>query len=637
MDITNDPQWTIDPWVLLSHRPILNPDLAASNSLMPSWVGPPNSSDRRRLDAYNLLKSYVRNAARRYLREVNAKRESREYGDAALIGDAILAALLGEEITVQVEGADADDPVEPIPPNEPADGASPEDRQRFTEEQSQFDDDMAEFETRQAERDAAVDRQAWFDRWWSDVKGPLKLIETERNSVDLGDGVYLVGWDATQRRVRLRVYDPGFYFPVLGDDVDDEFPDRVHLAWEFIGDDDKPKVRRITFERRKLDAPVSYPYQSDTSEFATFLTDATWDLEQMSAAMGRNGVKKPSPDRIPYGAGETYAQDADGDVKNRNIGVDFMPVVHIPNTVALLEHFGVSAIALVAQILDDLINNDTNMQAAAGVVGVPPIAIEGNQRDPNIKTYGPAVVLWGKVSVVDTSSSLDALLKYTEQLLKRLSVNARIPEEVLGRVKAGDIASGVALALSFAPFRSLINQMRLVRDDKYSLLFKMVQRFAMVGADGAGTVEGRTITPAKDGVLEVRLAFGSYLPNDLKATVDMILALLDKHGVSRATALRLLAAAGLDLGDLSEELQRIEHEDFEAAGALADAIGDENEARRFLGIDTVDEPQPVGPASPPGVPAPPGVPGPTPPGVPPPPSPAGGGRPTNQPPPQPGG
>jgi hypothetical protein len=48
----------------------------------------------------------------------------------------------------------------------------------------------------------------------------MRLLQAERKAVGLGDGVYLLYWDADKQRVRIKTYDPGFYFPVLDEDAD---------------------------------------------------------------------------------------------------------------------------------------------------------------------------------------------------------------------------------------------------------------------------------------------------------------------------------------------------------------------------------------------------------------------------------
>lgn len=631
----------IDPWSGLSHRPLLsakNP----TGSLAPTWIGPISSKDVRRLNAYMVLAAFVENSSRLFLRDPSRKRESREYGDAALIRDAILAAVLGEDLTIAVEGADAD---KPKPKPETDDAGSLEDEGGEPTNDPDDDDDVTTeddetFVQQLAEWQGATDRQQWFDEWWRLEREPLKIHETERNACGLGDGVYELSWSNEKKRVRCRIYDPGFYFPALTDDAGDDFPDRVHLAWETEDEaDGSTKIRRITYERVKIAEAVErgvtvdgatrstgpngedvwtkkYPYSDaadadgDPSEYVTLVTDATWSKQDLKFVNNRPGV-----DRF-LNAGAVYAQNEDGtEMLDLDLGIDFIPLVHLPNSVALSDHFGVASLTRISQILDDIAGTDTDLQAASAITGAPPLSVDTPAATGATQTlYGPGTVFYGgKVTVADVSNSLDALLKLAEFLLKRLSVNGRVPEEVLGRVAAGDISSGVQLALSFGPFRSLIGEMRLVRDDKYRLKYKMVQRLAIVaGAAGVTARDGGALATGAS-VMDVSLAFGSYMPNDQKAAVDLVVALVGAHLMSRTAGIRILEGLGVDYGeDLDKELDRIESEDFEGGYRIAETTGSELDGRRYLHLP--GQPDPT--AAPPNKPTPPPAPTPAAPGAP---------------------
>jgi hypothetical protein len=79
------------------------------------------------------------------------------------------------------------------------------------------------------------------------------------------------------------------------------------------------------------------------------------------------------------------------------------------------------------------------------------------------------------------SKNLLGLSAYREEQLKRLSVNARLPAEVLGRVDSTKAVAGIAMSLAFGPLRSLNSEMRLVRKMKHALLLKMAVRMAIAG------------------------------------------------------------------------------------------------------------------------------------------------------------
>jgi hypothetical protein len=277
------------------------------------------------------------------------------------------------------------------------------------------------------------------------------------------------------------------------------------------------------------------------------------------------------------------------EIRNLDLGIDFVPVIHLPNNVALLNHFGRSILATVLQILDDISNADTDLQAASATTGTPPVALSGATMTESPR-YGPGKV-WqlganGKLDVLDTSRALDALLKYIESLLKRLATNARVPESVLGRVDISGNLAGITLALSFGPLGALVKEMRLVRDEKYPLLLKFVWRMAR-----AAGWEG-----VPENWYDAKVEFGSYLPQDTSAAVDMVQKLLmsDPPAISIETAVRILVNAGLPIDNALDEVGRITSRDFKGANELLDATGDQEAVFDYLGREA-----PVIPSRPP--------------------------------------
>lgn len=571
----------LDTWAPLSHKKGLL-DMAGGQGFAATWVG----THARRLNAYTILAGYLRNVARSWLPDTDIDRrdQHREYGDAETIVAAIRAAILGDRFALAVDGAGDEDPPEPTEADVVDGGPS-------------LDELRAEWETERARLDAARERQEWLDTWADQERATLKVIETENHAVGLGDGVYLVVNGDQQRRPLLRSFDPGFYFPDE-DDSDDEFPRRVHLAWEWERDDGQVMVRRRTWElvtvaeaaaldldddeladAEDLETERVYPYDDEPSRWVCLYTDADWRLDTIRDATVRN---------LPLDEAEFRVDDTGAICDQLDLGIDFIPLVHVPNTVNLAEGWGQSSLSRIVQILDDIAAADTDIAAAAALVGGPTIAVEGTPANTtsSSESYGPGQILWGgKMTALDLSSGLEALLKLSDALAERLSVNRQLPGSVLGRIEANSegVESGIHRLLSFGPFRAMIEEARLVREGKYRLLLKMVQRLAIVGgwlgeSEGGGTAPAR----ARGEVLEARIEFGSYLPTDLAQLKDLVLALIEAHLLSRATGLRILRDAGLDVTDLDEEIAAANAENFQAAGELADAVGDETEARRFL-------------------------------------------------------
>lgn len=588
-----------DQWTPLSFKAAIGQtDRPNISWAAPVWVG---DEARRRLTAYKLLQAYLDNASREFMGHMSQEDRDRhrEYGDAALIRDTTLAALLGVEVTVQTDGASDYDPE--------ADG------------------------TPEPGAKAAFDFQEWAQGWADDERFRLKLMEVERNAVGLGDGVYTLGYSAEKQRVRLRVWDPGFYFPVLDDGNEDDYPRTVHIAWELPPDPDAPgrvQIRRLTWRLGPIQPVVSvdggliptvrpgpgdsidrrgrytrqYKWNDQPSAETCYHSDGVWTIDSAD----RYGVARLSPEDGVY---ETYYDEAAGEfrqIRDMDLRIDFLPVVHIPNTVALTNHFGQSALSRVLQIVDDLTNADTDMQAAAATSARPVLALEGGTLGSRVATYAPGEV-WevggGKLSVVDTTAALPALQGLIDALWRRLSANSRIPESLLGRVSPADVPSGVALALSFGPLSSMIEEMRLARSDKYPILFKFAWRMSV----SAGLAD----VPAEYHGTD--LEFGPFLPMDRDGVATTAAALLVAQAISRKTAVRWLKAAGWDIESVDAEVTDIQATDFAGAGEILDLTGDVEAAIKYLGLQGIvitrpPAPTPGDPNLPPLVPPAPAVP-----------------------------
>ena len=566
----------------------------------PDWAG---DEHLRRLQAYAILRSYIDNSAREFF---NGKREDiedrREYGDAALLVDTVLAALLGENQQIVTEGAE-----ELV-----LEDSTTQDQGDVEGAPKRILD--PEDEKRRRDAEAAIALQDFLRQWAQDERLGLKMLETERLAVGLGDGIYAVGWSSEKKRPRLRVYSPEFYYPVLTDGNEDDFPEKVHVAWQ-IPDEDNPsrvKVRRLTWQlgpivpaaeegtvgqllgrgpqlqkgdRLEADGKITrlYPWNEEPSSVTCYFSDATWTIEK--------GVR--SVNDFTEATAE-YETDGDGEIQNRDLFVDFLPVVHLPNNVALIDHYGKSVLTYVLQVLDDLSSADTDLSAAAATTGHPVLALQGAtvQRDSHGRSkmsYRPGEILEtgdGKMDVLDTSKSLSALMDYIQFLLKRLSTNSRVSEQLMGRVNSADVNSGVQLALGFGPTESLVRNMRLVRDEKYPLLLKFAHRMFQM-AQQMGEVSD--VPPEW---IHTNVIMGSFLPQDVAAAVDHVTALYSKKAISIETVIAMLMEVGLPITSVLEEVRRIQQRDFSAAAELLDATDDQALVHQFLGYEPPEEPEP---------------------------------------------
>lgn len=517
-------EFLLDGWTsALGHKPEL--DSQQWGAMVATWTG---EEHHRRLTAYRLLEALFRNRGREFADLTNpADREGiREYGDAALLVHIVRSAVVGDRVSIAVEMGDDDAPDA-----------------------------------------AALLRQADFDAWATAEGFVPKLVETERDAVKLGDGVYALTTSAEKSRVRLRLFSPECYFPVRDpNDAEDDFPRTVRLAWQFTdridADTGVDRVRCITWRLGVREGGSrALPWNDRPSALTCYLSDGTWDLADIIRS--RRNVDDGF---LPGEATWSTVVRADGTelaLEDYDLDLDFIPVVHLPNTVEVKAGWGEALLTGLVQIVEDLARADTNASSAADLASVPMIGYSGTEGAGDLVVRaGTTIDLGadGKLSTIDLSAALIAVMGYRDSLRERLSSNSRLPAEVLGMVKASDIASGILMALSFGPLRSLIEEMRLVRLElKYPLLLKMVQRMSIKAGFWTGDV------------LPANVSFGSYLPSDSGAVIDTVTRLYSAHLISRRTAIERLAGEGIVDVDVAAELAACESEDFAAALALLNA------------------------------------------------------------------
>ncbi|MFF4409810.1 hypothetical protein [Streptomyces sp. NPDC001404] len=587
-------QFLVDAWGWLNFKPVFadphlgKPNRRAFPAAHATWVP---DEDARRLAAYTVLAAYINNQAGELaeVRDGPDARERREYGDPAVFVDAITADVLGDEQRIVVAGAEHDD------------GSG-------------------------ADADQARAVQEALLEWAEDEQFAMRMQQAERTAVGLGDAVYRLAWDAAKGRPTVRVMDPGFYFPALDDDGD-EFPSRIHFAWELPEDPRrnlKPRLRRITYELGPIapatasstdrrgqpartvlgaeDAPQltpgdsidemgtitrQYPWNEGPAAVTCYLTDATWLLEDLN--------RVSDVDNLPMDKA-TYAVRSDGEVLDRlDLCIDFVPVIHQPNTVpAPEEHWGRPSLARVLQIMDELAASDTDTAKASATTGTPIISVSGLQDTRSDLQASPGMVFkltdGGRMDALNTAPQLAQLHTTVETLRDRAAVNLRMPAVALGTHDPAKVPSGYALALSLGPLDKLVSSMRLARRHKYALLLKHVQRLFIAGQHPDWT--GRQVQNAS-------VVFGAYTPTDRAGILDEVVTAYTAGLVSLETAIRMLAEGGWPIEDIPAEIERIQSRAFDQAARLADATGDPAAVRDYLGLKPADPapaPLPVLPA-----------------------------------------
>jgi len=605
---TIDWRWVLDPWTPASHKKALG-DQTIPGAAVPMLPWTP-LEDQRRIVAYKLYEGYYQNAARHWLasNDPKVRNNHREYGDAAVLVDQTLAALIGSEQTIVVAGAEKYDPTRTaeatVVDGEVAAAAAADAAPSGDATGGTADLAHPEADPQQEVWRARAAREDWLREWATLERFTPKLFSTELNAVKKGDGVYVLGWNGRTKRAHLKVYDPDVYFPVPDPDSDDEDATVHHLVWVYKEprqDSSSPvivwKLRRITWRLKTVPPwrPAYLDKDDPDSTVACFMSDGVWNLN--------DGMKLPDMWDMLDETGATWRKNAEGaDLHDLDIGIDFIPIEHIPNTINETAppgaRWGQPVLAKVLQVLDDVAATDTDFASATATTGAPPIALSGvraTKRGPDgqvieqgtTTVYGPGQMYHlgenGKMDVLDTSRSLDALDKAKQGLLDRMTANARMSAVVMGRISPEKMASGMQLQLSLGPMQAYMAQLRLVRDEKYPRLLAKVQKFAIAN----GVIDAP--------VMPARLTFGNYLPADKAAAVALVRELATPVPiVSRLTLLRILINAGFPIDDAAAELKRLQAEDFLGAVALGDALGNQEVVASYLGKPGTKPDEPTG-------------------------------------------
>ena len=392
-----------------------------------------------------------------------------------------------------------------------------------------------------------------------------------QNIVPLGDGVMAFQWDERVRRPRMVLYDPDSYFPVLDGLDDGQWPEKVHIAWAYEEEQSDGSVqewvRRITYELVETETDWTPLYSDEPTDRVCLVSDGRWRIDQFD--------DRTINDLTAAAAVWTVNPQGE-EMRDLPLGIDFIPIVHIPNGFAELEHFGQSSLAVGVQALESLAQADTDSAKASELAGTPQIAVSGAAVPPTLEMKKG--IVWGlgengSMDVIDQSAPLTALLDYIKSLQERCERILKVPAGVLGRNANREIRSGIALQISNFPYDQEVEKLRLTRAPKYQLALKMVQRIAI--QNGAGPA---SVAPA-------RVSFGSHLPSDLATSVANVNTLINARAISRATGLRMLIDSGLNLDDAVTELERIRSEDTGGAVEVANATGSVTAAANYLGID----------------------------------------------------
>lgn len=608
----------LDPYSGLDHKLGMGDDSDGLDA-SPSWA---NEFDSRRQNAYYRIQALREGKGRMLLRPdpLNEFKEQqwRELGDVAVIIDQQAGSVLGDGPELEIVGADEslpstpDLPDPPEPPQDDEEGQDDAGDGPGAEAAAILREVMAdvyavsleawranlvsiisEWQERTEERPKLVERQRWLRAWAEADRYLAKITELEHDAiVPLGDGVIVHGYDYRADRPTTEIFNPESYYPVLDDQSTNRFPRKVRIAWDYENADGDAMLRVQTWELVDItegseDEPAPDPgdplkylpegeEQTETCLYShkIYLADDVNLIDEIDDVAPveivdhevRRGEIVPA-DRVPW-------------------HTDYLPIVHIPNTLSTLEHFGRSPVLRIAQAADELAQNDSWEGLAAHYAARPITALDNPSSRQNEIDLTPGQTLSGKVSVVDMARQLEQIMKRGEMLRSTLLTNSFTPEGMVGRISPDEVPSGLALSLSFTAFEQHIERMRMARTQKYALSLKMVQRLAIQNESaslvGDGPAEDMTALPA-------RLRFGTFMPQDLAGASKVVQLLLTSGAISPETAVRMVQAAGGPIADVDDEVARLYRLMTAKADEMTAATEDPRYAIDLLRLEPIEE------------------------------------------------
>jgi hypothetical protein len=487
-----------------------------------NWIPREHS---RRLKAYEILAALYFNYSRDYRNnpESGAANENDtiwEMGDPAWLCDTIKAKLLGDRFELVIDTPDEIKDLDRLRNAEGADAAR-----------------IAELDKLKMLLDQ---RQAYLREWWNDEGVAVKVDENEAKASYLGDCAYMVEWNEDKNAPAIRTYDPGYVFPFYDCDdvsvqegVKEMVKDRVVIAWEEDSETWKDMDNFFILWHDIYELRVGANGKKSCwrhSAYYKFNSAEKFDLRTLfdSSAMIEN-TERPWED----------------------LGIDFIPIVVIPNIQVQGADFGISNTHLHIDNFDAIINNDTDLQKNSSYLGGATVGFSGKDVtqaiDPVTKRPEPILISPntgfalgenGSMTLLDTSRMQTALLETTKYEIDKLIRNTGVTEIGAGKVDSGSLST-LSIMILMRPLLDKIYPMREQRRAHYARLFWMVQRLYQI----FGSSE--EISLFVDPLYKTTINFGEIVPVNKAERIDYYLKLVDLIG--ERAALEIARKDGLDI------------------------------------------------------------------------------------------
>lgn len=513
----------------------------------------------RRLKAYEVLTAFYYNYSRDFRfspesGDISQNDSIIENGDAAWVCNTIKAKLLGACVEPFLDMPEKLNDID------------------FVDLKTDKTMSESEFNDLKVLRDKLTEKENYIKNWWKYNNIFLAIDENETVCSYLGDCAYLVEWKSEISNgveigfPNLRTYDPGFVFPFYGCndeslDGNGQFvQDRVIIAWQ---ETSKAILDNVTSDQY-------FVIYRDIYELRV-------DSKGNKKCYRKHGYYK-------YNSSEevdiyNIVDDSILNDKDKiwiDLGIDFMPVVMIPNITVQGHDFGLSNLHFILGLINSIINNDTDLTKNSEKLGGATVFVSGKDisfaidpvtKKPSAIPIQPNMMYplgeGGDANILDTANMQKALLDTKGVIEKKLLKNTHITEIGAGVLDIGQI-SALSIKLLMQPLIDMINPMRDQRNRYYSTIFYYVQRLFQI----FGTAEEKKIFDGE--ITDCLLKFGNLVPGDEKARLDEYITF--ETLTDTETMLKKMKADGYDI-DVKKVLENKKKAKAEAAAANSDLFG----------------------------------------------------------------
>lgn len=547
--------------------------LVNAQKLLPytgEWVP---EDHRDRLRQYEVFRALSENRFGALLKNPEAAKKLRGYGDYALIVETSRDAVIGDRIEIEVPGSSDE------------------------------------------KNTGAIARKKFLDEWARKERWASKVFRAETDAAAVGDCVYELRPDG--QRLRLRTHDPESFFPVW-ENADGDFH-QAYLAWEELntGQYLETEPANLTDVRNKDGEVVLYRRHYEVITRAQAVerkvklagAETRKSICVVSAGWYRievKGQQKAPGFKFLALLGSELLDDGTP-IIDLDTGFDTVPLFYVPNREATAQPWGLPEGESVLQLLLDASQDQADlkdntfhnafpvMYDEMDTVAPTPRPGANQPATPSSEKYRPGTIYnRRKLGVVDLSNGNKILIEHEDYLISKALCNSRTTMIAAGKMEVGEIPSGIALMIALLPLLAKTLPKRTTRRDKLGMLLKYVMRWHrefgapedFFSAAGDATEQSqRTKSAWPAGIWDSEEAypsFGSIIPIDKKQVSEMVRDLDDK--ISDETAVNMLVMAGFPIDDAAEEVKRLADARKPTAGAPGSGLGNEGRVIEIPGV-----------------------------------------------------